>query len=238
MDYIILAAGVGSRLHPYTKTFPKSLIKVGNGITAIKRTVSMIKELDKNARVVLVLGYMKNDIIKELEGLNVDEVVFNPFYKITNSIASLWFAKDIIKGDAIIMNGDVVLEQRLFLQLIADEGESFVVYDSSMRTDIDYAVQLTNDGHISVMGKNLKKNNGEYVGIIKLSKDSIDKLMEEIGNIIEENNDTWYETALVQMILTKDFRIKGRDISMYSWTELDSIDDVFLAREICAKDSK
>lgn len=236
MNYVILAAGIGSRLHPYTKTFPKSLIKVGEEETAIRRNISIIRELDRYATITLVLGYMMRDIEIDLINLKIDEVIFNPFYKTTNSIASLWLAKKTTQEDSIIINGDVVFERKLLKYLLESKEESWVAYDTSIRDKIDYAVQMTNDGHISVMGKNLENNQGEYVGIIKMSKDSLNDLMQEIEDMLEENFDTWYETALVQMILTKNFKIVGKDVSQYKWTELDSISDIFLARDICARD--
>lgn len=37
---------------------------------------------------------------------------YNPFYDVTNSIASAWFAKEFLTGDdLLIMNGDVYLEE-------------------------------------------------------------------------------------------------------------------------------
>ena len=90
MTYIFLVAGKGSRLKPLTLKYPKSLYKLDKNTTVFKRMTTMIKKYDSQAQIVAVVGFMKEKIEEELQ-----DVIFvnNPFYDVTNSIASLWFAK-------------------------------------------------------------------------------------------------------------------------------------------------
>jgi L-glutamine-phosphate cytidylyltransferase len=110
MRYIILAAGVGERLHPLTTINPKCLYKLDENSTVIKRTIDLINSYDSNAEIIVVVGYMFDMFAQELDGV---KFIRNPFYKITNSIASLWFAKEYLYGDFVILNGDVVMNHAL-----------------------------------------------------------------------------------------------------------------------------
>ena len=97
MEYIILAAGVGSRLYPYTKNSPKCLVNVTETETVIERAVRLINEFDSKANITVVLGF-QYQLIEDLLG-NKCSYIINPFYKVTNSIASLWYAQKIFKKE-------------------------------------------------------------------------------------------------------------------------------------------
>ena len=92
MTYIFLVAGKGTRLHPITLSYPKTLFKLDDNVTVIQRMVNMIQQHDKNAKFIVVTGFMDQQIRNELSGVTF---VYNPFYSVTNSIASLWFARDL-----------------------------------------------------------------------------------------------------------------------------------------------
>ena len=95
MKAIILAGGVGSRISREVNK-PKSLLDIGDGMPLLRYTVEMLQR--KGIEVSIVLGYKKEMFYEVLDGLNVN-FYFNPFYRVTNSIASLWFAKEAINDD-------------------------------------------------------------------------------------------------------------------------------------------
>ncbi|MDR1243919.1 MAG: hypothetical protein LBJ79_01860 [Endomicrobium sp.] len=51
MKYIILAAGIGTRLYPYTANCPKPLFRLSNNQTLLQRTINIIKESDKAVEI-------------------------------------------------------------------------------------------------------------------------------------------------------------------------------------------
>ena len=57
MKYIILAAGMGTRLHPFTKSMPKSLVNLGGGEAVAQRLVRQIKHYDPMANITFVVGF-------------------------------------------------------------------------------------------------------------------------------------------------------------------------------------
>lgn len=103
---IIMAAGLGNRMHPITLTTPKSLVKV-NGVRMID---TVIQGLHQNGihEIYVVVGYLKEQFVeleKEYPGLTLLE---NPYFDTCNNISSLYVARDHIEN-AIILDGDQII---------------------------------------------------------------------------------------------------------------------------------
>lgn len=234
MRYIILAAGVGERLHPLTTINPKCLYKLDENSTVIKRTIDLINYYDSNAEIIVVVGYMFDMFAQELDGV---KFIRNPFYKITNSIASLWFAKEYLYGDFVILNGDVVMNHALMKNIVTSPiNKSCVLLDSSIKTDGDYNVQVNNN-KVLVMSKKLSSYYGEYVGVTKIHSKDAEVFRNEIEQmVISGHYDQWYENALVQLIFDKDFCLNYIDVKDYEWTEIDCVDDLIKGKLIHQKE--
>ncbi|MCI9631630.1 MAG: NTP transferase domain-containing protein [Ruminococcus sp.] len=231
MTYIFLVAGKGSRLHPLTLKYPKSLYKLDKNTTVLTRMVNLIKKYDKGARIVIVTGFMCHTIQKEMQDVTF---VSNPFYEVTNSIASLWFARQYLDAkNVVLINGDIVMDEDLVKNIICKETQiPKVCIDSSIKSDGDYNVQV-NGNKVLVMSKDLDQYYGEYAGVTKLDNESAIKLHQCICNMVENGMyDQWYENALVQMIFNEDFQLYYEDIRDYRWTEIDCVSDMLLAKQI------
>lgn len=109
---IIMAAGLGNRMHPITLTTPKPLVKV-NGVRMID---TVIQGLHQNGiyEIYVVVGYLKEQF-SELEKVYPGLILIdNPYYDTCNNISSLYVARDhienaiILDGDQIIYNPDVL----------------------------------------------------------------------------------------------------------------------------------
>lgn len=231
MRYIFLVAGKGSRLYPLTLQYPKSLYKLDKDTTVLTRMINLIKKHDKDADIIVVIGFQSQTIQNELQDVTF---VHNPFYEVTNSIASLWFAKEYLRAENIVLiNGDIVMEEKLIQDIICKPTEvPKVCIDSGIKSDGDYNVQV-NGSKVLVMSKDLDEYYGEYAGVTKLDRVSSLKLYQCICNMVEKGMyDQWYENALVQMIFNEDFQLYYDDIRDYKWTEVDCVSDMLLAKQI------
>lgn len=230
-----MVAGQGTRLHPLTLKHPKSMYKLDENTTLLQRMVKLIKKHDSNADIVIVTGHMHKAIEEQVSGVRF---VYNPFYEVTNSIASLWFAIDELDTENVVLiDGDIVMSDDLIREVMCKPVDKpFVLVDSSIKTDGDYNVEISGE-YVLVMSKDLDSYYGEYAGVTKLDHDSALQMREEIVNMIDEGfYDQWYENSLVQLIFKNDFKLYYMDISNYEWTEVDSVNDLLLAKRIHNKE--
>ena len=74
---------------------------------------------------------------------------------------------------------------------------------------------------------------GEYAGVTLLDRESARLMKTEMESMVEDGYyDQWYENALVQLIFKNDFKLYYIDITNYDWTEVDSVNDLLLAKRI------
>lgn len=239
MTYIILSAGKGVKLQPLTLNHPKSLYKLDDKTTILQRLVRKIRKYDAEAEIVVVVGYMYKQIQKELEDDNV-KFVHNPFYSVTSSMGSLWFAKDFLQRENItIINGDIVASDKLIEDIVSQHMDfPCVLLDSTHKDANKYNVQVQGD-LVCVMSKNLTEYAGNYASITKLDAVSSRFLLEQLNQMVnEEMYNLFFEDALVQMIFQKNFELYYKDIKDYKWTEVDCVDDLLKARQIQVESEK
>lgn len=233
MTYIVLAAGKGSNLHPLTLKYAKTSFKLDENTTVLQRMVRSIRKNDKNAEIVVVVGY-KADVIKaELDGENV-KFVMNPFYEVTNSISSVWFAREYLERENVaIVNGDAVFSDEIITKyLVKPTDHPYVLVDSSYSCPGAYNA-VVKDDQVLVMSKKLENFTAKYCCMTKLDPVSSRLMKEEIDSMINENMyDQYFEDSLVQMIMFHDFQLFCEDIAGEKWAEVDSVDDLLAAQDI------
>lgn len=233
MTYIILAAGKGANLHPLTLKYAKTSYKLDEDNTVLQRMVRSIRKYDKCAEIVVVVGYLANEIKNELSNENV-KFVMNPFYEVTNSISSLWFAREYLERENVtIVHGDVVYSDEIIESYLTKPTDyPYVLVDSTMQKPGVYNAVIKND-QILVMSKKLESFSAKYCCMTKLDPVSSRLLKQEIDEMINgDMYDQYFEDSLVQMIMFHDFQLNCVDIAGKDWVEVDSVDDLLNAQAI------
>ena len=122
MKVLILAAGYGTRLYPYTRNFPKPLLKIGKR-TIINYLLDKIKELDNISRIIVVTN---NRFFKQFkawkDGLKrkypiriINDLTTGPQDKL-GAIGDMHFVftKERFAGDFLVIGGDNLFKGSLF----------------------------------------------------------------------------------------------------------------------------
>jgi choline kinase len=231
--YIIPAAGKGKNLQPLTLKYPKTSFLLDEHTTVLQRMVRSIRKYDRNAEIVVVIGYLSDLVRKELSEDNCKFVV-NPFYEVTNSISSVWFARQYLERENVaIVHGDAVFcDEIIKNNLVKPTDHPYVLVDSSYVKPGTYNA-VTRDGQVLVMSHKLENFNAKYCCMTKLDAVSTRLLKGEIDNMINNNMyDQFFEDSLVQLIMFHDFQLFSEDIAGKTWAEVDTVDDLLNAQQI------
>ncbi|WP_028328487.1 sugar phosphate nucleotidyltransferase [Brachyspira alvinipulli] len=141
MRGIILAAGKGTRLYPFTLKEPKPLFKV-NGKTLLERNIEFFHSNNIHD-ITIVTGYMNEAFDMYVEKYNLKKVVSDVYDK-KNSSSSLNLVRDIL-DDALIINGDIYIRENVFpyikpnvsqivsKQIVKGEEDGYLSRDSDDR---------------------------------------------------------------------------------------------------------
>ena len=224
MNAIIMAAGVGSRISRHVDK-PKCLLEV-EGKSILRRTAEML--VKNGFQPIVVTGYQHQQLKENLAGLDIP-LLQNPFFRVTNSLGSLWFAKDYIHQDEtlFLMNADVFWEQDIMDVLLNEEKDAVLLADSSLSRLQNGDYFFGCDGEkIVKYGKELARSirTHEYVGIGKVEPSFLPYFMKKMNQLIEEEHyDYWWENILYSCSEERDVYI--RDIAGHFWAEVDYIED-------------
>ena len=221
MKAILMAAGVGSRISRSVNK-PKSTLEV-DGVPLITRTIDML--ISKGIEVAVVIGFEGGEVRKALKGRDV-RFYENPFFRVTNSMASLWFAREFLgEDDLILANADVFWGEGIYDSLLADDNDVVMLADMSRASVGDYFFKV-NDGLLVSYGMDLpiEDRDTEYVGIARLKRNVIPSFRKNLEELVEqERYDLWWENALYEYITEVPVHVK--DVSDFFWAEIDYIDD-------------
>lgn len=219
---ILMAAGMGTRIATKTNE-PKSLLDIGNG-PLIRHTVKLL--IENHIEVIVCTGF-KGELIRQ--ALSDYKVTFyeNPFYKVTNSIASLWFARDELNSDEdfILANADVFWQQDILDILLSQKTDISLLADSSRRLTGDYFFHCEN-GNLTQYGKEMKEEDrtSEYVGIAYIKSSVIANVKKRMEALVHAGDyHFWWENTLYSMI--EERAIPVVDIAGHYWSEVDVLSD-------------
>lgn len=234
MRAIILAAGEGKRLRPYTDNVPKSLVKIGK-FTMLEHQLELFNKNDIKSTVVA--GYLNNKI-KEIHS----DVLINEQYATTNMLFTLFKARHLLSGDVIISYGDITYTEDTLVKLINDKSEISITIDQNWKEywskryenpldDLETLVKKDNELiEIGNVPLNYEKIHGQFMGLMKISKTAIQKFIdvyddcEKANRINNKDFTNAYTTDFLQELVNRSIKVNTIDI-YDPWIEIDSVED-------------
>lgn len=238
MKAIVLAAGVGSRLRPFTDTMPKCLVPL-KGLPLLQYQLSCFAECGIN-QVSIVTGYKK----EQLEVFPV-KTYYNEFFESSNMVYSLMKATEEFTDDLIICYGDIVFQPWVLRALIDEQEEVAVVVDTGwfdlwkfrMENPLADAESMVLDplGYILQLGKKTESYDriqGQYIGLFKLSKTILTRICDFYHqldkNALYDGKDfqNMYMTSFLQALIDQSIvKVKAVQVN-HGWLEVDSASDL------------
>jgi len=172
---VILAAGEGTRLRPFTVSKPKVMIPIANRPIIEYAMEALSKNGIKD--IVLVVGYRKESIMSYFEdgkkfGVSIDYVVQQ---KPLGTAHALLQAQKEISGEFLVLPGDNLIDPKEVSRLMESEADSaLLIAESDMPSK--YGVVFVEKGVITkIVEKPTEKlSNLISTGIYKLTPDVFD----------------------------------------------------------------
>ena len=251
MKAIILCAGRGSRLYPFTENCPKCLTELA-GTTLIERQIATFRAAGIS-EIIIVSGYL-GDML-DFPGT---ERVSNADWAQTNMVESLFQAEPKFDDDIIVSYGDIVFEPRILSAILDSPHAISVAVDRQWRPywEMRFAyplsdaesLSLTSDGRILDIGQPVKTIDaieGQYLGLMRFRQDGIDDLRRckaSLGDIrrpwLDKRSvkNAYMTDLLMEMVLT--------EIPVFAvpvdggWLEIDTPSDFELASSILSRQAE
>ena len=234
---IILAAGEGTRLRPYTLDRPKCLVEV-DGQSLLERQLAVLAT-EFIHPIVLIGGYL----IEMLKRPGI-ELRINPRYAETNMVWTLFCAEDDLEGDILLGYGDIVYSREILQALLKSKADIAVAIDLEWESywrarnenplDDAETLKLANDGQILEIGlkpKSLAEIEGQYMGLMKFSAKGTQLLKKTFndaklaGTLRGKPIEKAYMTDLLQAMIDLHYRLDAVSVRG-GWVEVDTVSDL------------
>jgi choline kinase len=219
---IILAAGFGSRLKEAGSLKPLTLVA---GVPLLLRAVHGMEKAGC-ARIVVVVGHGKDDVIAGLAGYRgASEIIFadNPRHDLANGVSVL-AARPYVPGDFVLAMADHVVGDEVMAlarDTVPAPGTAVLLVDYKLDTifDMDDATKvLARDGRIDRIGKTIPDYNCVDCGVFVCSP----ALMEAIASVYDGKGDASLSDGVQALAGRGDMLVA--DIGDGFWQDVDTPD--------------
>ncbi|MCX5309437.1 MULTISPECIES: phosphocholine cytidylyltransferase family protein [unclassified Streptomyces] len=241
---LVLAAGAGRRLRPYTDTLPKALVPVDGEKTVLDLTLANFAEIGLT-EVAIVVGYRKEAVYERKAALEAKygltlTLVDNDKAEEWNNAYSLWCARDVLARGVILANGDTVHPVSVEKTLLAarGNGQKIILALDTVKNLADEEMKVITDGDKGV--RRITKlmdpatATGEYIGVTLIEPEAAAELADALKATFERDPDLYYEDGY-QELVNRGFTVDVAAIGDVTWVEIDNHDDLAKGREIACQ---
>jgi len=239
---MVLAAGAGRRLAPYTDTLPKTLVPVDGDRTILDIALANLKAAGLDD-VAVVTGYAAGAVqerkaaLERRHGVTL-ELVFNDKAEIWNNAYSLWRARELFGEGVLLVNGDTVHPQSVEDTLLANRGPDILLAldDVKPLAEEEMKVHVGGDGYMTRINKALDPatSQGEYIGLTLIEPAAAGSLADALRATWERDPQLYYEDGF-QEYADRGGKVGIAPIGAVDWAEVDDHRDLERAREIACR---
>jgi choline kinase len=237
---MILAAGAGRRLRPYTDTLPKALVPVDGETTIMDISLKNLAEVGLT-EIVIVVGYCASAVeerqaeFEEKYGVKIT-LVHNDKAEEWNNAYSMWLAREHFSKGVLMVNGDTVHPVSVEKTLLAHRGPDILLAVDNVKTLGEEEMKVILDpetGDLRRITKLMEPAEafGEYIGATLLEPAAAEPLAAALQATFEADPDQYYEDGY-QELVNRGGAISVAPIGAVDWVEVDNHDDLAKARTI------
>ena len=238
MRAIILAAGRGSRLHPYTAECPKCLTEF-SWSPLIEWQLAALR-LCGIEDIVIVTGFMSEKL-----SLPGTRQVWNEHWADTNMVESMFCALSDLRNGAIVSYSDIVYEPRILRALIDSPHDVSVAVDREWQKLWNFrfddpledaeSLKLNDDEEIEEVGnrpQTVEEIDAQFMGLMKFSNVGVEALASARDGWREVER-KWmgerpvrkaYMTDLLMELILRGVTVNAVPVDG-GWIEIDTVAD-------------
>ncbi|MCW6002978.1 phosphocholine cytidylyltransferase family protein [Micromonospora sp. CPCC 205371] len=236
---LVLAAGAGRRLRPYTDTLPKALVPVDGETTIFDIALRNLAEVGLKD-VTVVVGYRAEAVesrqaaLEDKYGVRLT-LVHNDKAEEWNNAYSLWLAREHFAQGALLVNGDTVHPSSVEKTLLAQRGPSILlaVDDVKKLADEEMKTVFDDNGQLTKITKLMDPAEafGEYIGATLIEPHAAAGLADALEATWRRDPNLYYEDGY-QEYANRGGEVRAATIGSVEWVEVDNHADLARAREI------
>jgi choline kinase len=225
---VILAAGRSRRLNDVIGDRPKCLARIGDR-TLLERQIRALRGCGIDA-ITVVAGF-ESDLVRRFCGPGVD-LLLNTRYDATNSLYSLWLARDLLLDGFVVMNCDVLFHEQLLCDLLTSRDEDALLVATrrgEIYSDEEMKVSARR-GCVAAIAKTLtdEEADGENVGVAKFGAAGAAVLVATMREVLDAGGAReWLPRAFEVFAARRPLRIV--ETRGYPWIEIDFPEDYWRA---------
>jgi NDP-sugar pyrophosphorylase family protein len=238
---VILAAGLGSRLRPFTDDRPKPLVEV-RGVPILHNALRNLSAAGVK-ETTLVVGYRREAIKRccgdTFEGMRIVYVDSDAFDR-TGSAYSLWLASStLLKGDTLLLEGDVFFDLALLRRVLSMRGDVAAVdlFDHGVTGS---AALLATDGGVVEFRMNQSIATAaiepmfKTVNVYRFTAQTLSEvIVPALERVIEDGERKCYvEQVLARLIESGALKLASALCISARWFEIDNEADLRRAEQI------
>jgi choline kinase len=228
---VLLSAGQGKRLLPLTEDRPKcSLSFRGRSVVEWQIDALFAAGIEE---VCVVLGYgaafVERLLGQRYGGAGV-RTLYNPFYRLTDNLATCWIAREAMADDFLLINGDTLFEAELVGDLVDGAQDPITLtVDHKDAYDADDMKVITDaSGRPQRIGKQLPASDvsAESIGMIAFTGTGPGLFNEAVERAMrsDEALSLWYLSVIDQ--LAQQGAVGSWSVGSRCWSEMDDHDDL------------
>jgi choline kinase len=235
MKAVILAAGRGKRLAESGWDQPKCLLPFGDR-TLLGHMLAAI--VDCGIRdVVVVVGYRQEMVRQAVAAAGVEATfIVNDEFATTNTINSLYLARDLLDDDFVYFNADILFDGQI-LPMLLDGPDGRLAVDVKHCGAEEVKVVVGPSGRIERIGKQLPLEacRGEFIGIGKFARTAAADFVAALIRHNEQldHRNLFFESAVDDILASHAHW--AVDIGDLLAIEIDSPEDLDEARDLWAR---
>ncbi len=239
---LVLAAGAGRRLRPYTDALPKTLVPIGDGVTVLDLILRNFAAVGLDDAVVVV-GYAADAVrdrqrhLESAYGVRL-HLVDNDKAETWNNAYSLWCAREFFAEGLLLSNGDTVHPPSVEETLLDNRGPALALAVDTVKrlAHEEMKVRWSSQSGLERITKEMAPETayGEYIGVSLIEPAAALPLTRALEQTWQRNPDLYYEDGY-QHLVDDGFRIDVQPIGSVEWVEVDDHADLERARGIVCR---